>query len=270
MSTWCLIPNFVFYLLASLGYLAFSFGYSLRWAGRGVLWIPRLAHTFTIFGFLLHLSFLFYVYFIQKEDPFIHQTNDFLVFLSLGIVFLFLILLWQHRWEGVGSFFIPLAFLLFLFSLGTGEHSLLFFETLRHHPSLIFGHVVFAAVTLLFMLGSSLLGLVFLIHERKLKRKQLDRLSQNLPPLFSNEQVAFHWVWWGFIALTMVLITGALLISKVAIDFSARWIHILLAVGAWSFYAFILEKHRRGLQGRRILFLSFLGFASLLGVFLWS
>jgi len=270
MTQWCLIPNFIFYSVASLLYLSSSFGYSIKFAGRRGGWIPGTAHTLTLLGFFLHLFYLSYTFVYQSRSPFIQHPSDLLVLLSGGIVLLFLWLLWRDRWEGIGSFFIPLAFILLILSLDASPQPHPFVETVSYHPWLLLSHILFAALTLLLMLGSSLLGCVFLIHEQRLKSKKLDSLSQSLPPLLLNEQKAFQWLRFGFISLTLVLITGSFLFQQMATSFPKGIFHIVLALIAWILYAVVLNRRHKGLHGRKILLLSFLGFLSLIGLYLWN
>jgi len=251
MTTWCLIPNLGFYFLATLFYLALPFGKPLKIQEGRRYWLADVAFVLTIFGVLLHLVYLIYLAFHQQFSP--------LIFLSFGVVALFLWLMWRSRWQGLGSFFLPLALILFLFSLRSGATPFLFHEI----PWLISLHVVLALLALVFMLGCFCLGLAFFIHERNLKGKKWGIFTFNLPPLVLNEKRALFWLKIGFLLLTLVLLSGSLLTLNLSF-------HVILALVAWMIYALVLNRRWTGLQGKNILLLSFMGFVSLISAYLWT
>ena len=115
-----------------------------------------------------------------------------------------------------------------------------------------------------------MLGLSFWLHERRLKEKKLDALTFNLPPLMLNEKLALNLLKIGFVFLTLVLISGSMLLSHVVLSIGQRAWHIAFAIVAWTVYALVLNRHWTGVRGKKILLLSFLGFASLAALILWN
>ena len=263
MTIWCLIPNFICYGLASLLYLVIPFSRSFGFS-------TSLANLLTLFGCFLQIIYLGFFYFYRQGYPFIHGPIDMLAFLSLGLVLLYLWFVWRVHWSALGSFFVPLALILFLFSLGHGGDNSFFPHGLIKPSWLIFVHVLFASLGLFFMLSSAILGVVFWLHERRLKNKKWDMLTQNLPPLLLNEKKALALLRLGFAALTIVLITGSVLLGRFERLMPQKTFHIVLALAAWMIYALVINRRWLGVQGRKILLLSFLGFVSLAALFLWN
>lgn len=244
MTTWCLIPNLVLYALASGCYLALTLGQRFR--------LAEVASVLTLFGALLQAIYLFYLFAGGVLLPF-HL-------LSFGTVLLFLWLQWRYQWSSLGSLFLPLALLLFLLGLEGHEDRLL----LTNIPGLKILHILLASCAVLFFIGSFLLGIVFWIHERGLREKKWGFLVLNLPPLVLNEQSARHWLRIGFVLLSLVLISGALLLSR------APTIHVVLAILSWLAYALVLNRSWSRFGSGKILLLSALGFVTLVGAYLWN
>jgi len=261
MTTWCLIPSILLYSLASFFYLLSPFVRQSR--------IEELGFFATLFGCFLQIVYLGYFYFYTRGFPFIQDPRDMLGFVSLGLILLFLWLVWRRQWQNLGSFFVPLAFILFLFSLGPSQHPYYLFQANRH-VWLILSHILFASLSFILMAGVFVLGIAFLIHEKRLKEKKWDALALNLPPLLLNEKSALNWLRLGFIFLTIVLITGSMLMGRVRISFPWGVLHVLLAMTAWAIYAIVMQRRWMGANGRKILLLSMLGFVTLISSFLWS
>jgi len=251
MTTWCLIPNLVLYLVASLFYLALPFGKSFRLEEGRRFGLAETAKILVLFGALLHLIYLLTLISLKEFAP--------LSFISFGLIVLFLWSLRRLPSSGLGSFFLPLATILFVFSLGTSKTPYLF-EKLFWLTAL---HVVLAVLALVFMIGNLVLGVVFFIHERSLKQKKWEALSVSLPPLLLNERSALAWLRLGFIFLTLVLLTGSMLAIKKPLFLSWEIFHIALSLVAWTLYLTVLNR-------RKILLLSLAGFVSLGLAYLWT
>ncbi|OGQ04740.1 MAG: hypothetical protein A3F82_08220 [Deltaproteobacteria bacterium RIFCSPLOWO2_12_FULL_44_12] len=131
-------------------------------------------------------------------------------------------------------------------------------------------HIFFAIFSFVFMLGAFVLGLIFLFHEKRLKSKNWVIFMSRLPPLLLNEKLALNWLRFGFFMLTAVLVTGAMLTHSWKSLLPWQILHGVLALVSWGIYAVILNRRWVGVGGKKILLLSFLGFATLTILFLWN
>lgn len=136
--------------------------------------------------------------------------------------------------------------------------------------SLLSLHIIAAVASLLFMLGAFILGALFLFHEKRMREKRWGAWMVYLPSLLLNEQTALIWLRLGFFLLTFVLLTGSMLLGRGTPVSVWQGVHIFLAFASWMIYAVVLNRRWVGSRGRRILLLSFLGFASLSLLFLWK
>lgn len=249
MTTWCLIPNIVLYALASLFYMLLPFG------RRGKT-MEQTAHLLTLFGFFLQVVYLSTLFFTGV-------SLSFAMWLSGGLVGLFLWLVFKDHWEGVGSFFIPLALIFFLIGLTQGHEW-------EHFSINLTLHIIFASLSFLFMLGALLLGMVFWVHRALLRKKSFSDFSLSLPPLFLNEKKALVWGRLGFLFLTFVLLSGASLLKPHFALWGWEALHIHFALLAWIFYAIVLNRKFSGAEGNKMLLLGVLGFVSLGFSLLWN
>ncbi|MDO8527047.1 MAG: cytochrome c biogenesis protein CcsA [Deltaproteobacteria bacterium] len=256
MTSWCLLPGLFLYFLACIFYFANTF--------RRTPKLEEAAHVMTVMGSVLQLAWLIYI-------PFVARFENVLGLASFGVVLLFLWLLWRYRWESLGLLFMPIAFILLLLSLHPSQNlSGTFVVRLGSHPSLLMLHIAAAGLSFLFMLGNFVLGLAFVLQERKFRLKTWNPSSFNFPPLVSNEKRAFLWMKIGFTLLTIVLITGSMWVSQRGITSLGEALHVFVALIAWAIYAIVLNGRWTGFEGRRMLLLSFLGFVSLTSLFLWK
>lgn len=270
MTLWCLFPNFICYGLASLFYLAIPFCPHFQCSEKKKTDLEGLANLFTFFGVFLQTVYIGYNFFYIRGYPYIQGPKEMMALLSCGLVFLFLWFAWRSRWVSLGSFFIPLAFILFILSLSHSDTPYPWLGGSVKPSWLVFIHILFALLSLLLLLGAFILGMAFLVHEHRLKIKKWDSLTMSLPPLLLNEKQALILLRLGFSMLTLVLITGALLLGQLISFFPWQSFHLILALLAWMIYALILNRRWLGVEGRKIVLLSFLGFVSLAALFLWN
>lgn len=244
MTQWCLIPNLVLYFLATLLYLLFPF--KERWVR-----FAEVAYVLTLFGALLEIVYLFYLAGQSVFPP--------AVFISLGLVLLFLWFGRKGEWYALGAIFVPLAFIFLLLGLEAGTHAIL----LEKLTWLMAVHVGLAILSLVFLLGNFCLGVAFMIHERNLKRKKLDSFTMHLPPLLFSEKRGRLFLHIGFVFLSLVLLSGS------ALGVGGKLLHLIFALLAWGLYASLLNRRWLGTGGRKMALLSLLGFVSLAFATLW-
>lgn len=272
MTTWCLLPNLALYLCATLLYLAIPLCAAGGSGKVGLtesrrLFLEKTAQTLTAFGAVLQIVYVAYHY-VEAGRLFEPPSNLFAL-LSVGLVLLFLWLSLKEKWEGVGVFFLPSALLLFLFSLKTGGAAVPFLVSFANSSALVTAHLFFVVLSFLFFFGGLLLGIVLWVHEKKLKTKKWDPFSLSLPPLVRNEKKVVLWLRLGLVFLTLVLVSGVMLMPMRIL--SARFaVHVGLALFFWIFYAVRVVQQEGIVRGVNLLLLSLAGFVSLLSLFLWN
>lgn len=92
-------------------------------------------------------------------------------------------------------------------------------------------------------------ALVLWVHERRLKRHQLQGVTSGLPPLASTENLVFQLIGAGFGLLTLTLVTGALFVDNL---FAQHLVHkTVLSIVAWVVFGVLLwGRWRYGWRGR--------------------
>ena len=112
-------------------------------------------------------------------------------------------------------------------------------------------------------------GILFLIQERQLKRKTMGVLFHWLPSLGTLDRLNFRAISFGFALLSFGLLFG---LVQVRVAFGRWWIadpKQYLAGAVWCSYLVLwLMRLRSTLRGRRVAFLSILGFSLVLFTFL--
>lgn len=255
MVLWCFIPNLAAFFLASLLYGLIPLQ-GIRAGGGGALRLNRLAYGCLVFVVLFQLLALGYsLIIVRSASPFL--------FLSVGLNLLFLRLLARDTWEGIGSFFIPLAFIFYLLSFW--HETVLVFQG----SFWVLIHVAFSFLTVILLAGAFLMGLSFWLNRWGLKKKVWPVLFFKLPPLLASERTSFLWVACGFLLLTFTLITGLVVLLRESSGGSWFW-HMGLATAAWLLFGLFLYRNGRHFQPRRVLFLSGLGWVSLMALILWN
>ena len=93
-------------------------------------------------------------------------------------------------------------------------------------------------------------------------RRAVGRLMDAQPPLLAQEQVLFRLIWIAFAALTLTLISGAL----ISLSLSGKWLPLdhksIFTLLSWlTFGILIIGRHLRGWRGRTALRYTLVGFA---------
>ncbi len=121
-----------------------------------------------------------------------------------------------------------------------------------------------AYAALLFSLAASLL---YLLQERRLKKKRSPGFLNWLPPLETMDQIAETTLVLGFCGMTIGLFAGSLIAQE---SFGSAYFadpKIWLSFIMWGLYVVILFVRRStGLRGRRAVYLSSLVFLGMLSV----
>jgi len=194
----------------------------------------------------------------------VHETRS-LFGLIFGITFL--VVYWRFRTVSIGVFVLPIAFLLAILPAFAERK-----ETLGA-PLVLSAWIVLHVTLLLAAYAALAVSLIasalYLLEERRLKRKQPRNHLRWLPPLDTLDQIAAKSLVLGFPCMTVGLIIGSIIAQQhvgPSFFFDPK---VLLSYAMWGAYmAMIFIRRYAGLRGRRAVYLSLFFMVVVLAV--WS
>jgi ABC-type uncharacterized transport system permease subunit len=170
----------------------------------------------------------------------------------------------RYRLAAAGAFAVPAALVLLLLArVVPGDAN-------TPPGSLGVLHIFLATLGVATFTLAAVIEVVYLIQERRLKRKQLDRLGSGAP-LDTLDRLAAACVSIGFPIFTLAIVTGAIWIARLGVLQHGGTIRpeYLAAVASWiAFGVLLVARAGAGWQGRRAAWLTVGGFAGVLLVFL--
>ncbi len=216
-------------------------------------------------GFLLHSANIIYRYVVAGHLP-ITSMHEATSFFAWCIVLIFFFLQYRYRIGIIGSFILPLVFILMLLSsvLPRGMQPLspvLKSYWLGIHAFLAFlGNAAFAVA-----FG---VGIMYLLQEHYLKSKHTHGLFKRLPSVQVLDEINYKLITLGFPLLTLAIISGALW-AESAWGSYWRWDpKETWSLITWFVYALILHvRLTAGWRGKRAAILSIIGFIIVLFTF---
>lgn len=230
--------------------------------------LSRLSPLLLLGGFLIHTSALG-VHVFQSGYPAVTQFREALSVYSWLMVAVYLLVQLKYRLTVLGSFISPLAFLMSLgaFASGAGIGEL---------PAGLKSYWLPVHVTLAF-LGNSVFALAFgvslmyLLQEYQLKNKKMTVLQKRFPSLEALDRFNYVFLVWGFPLMTFGIITGSLLARVQWGDYWSWDPRQITSAITWLLYGALLQARiAGGWRGRKVALLTIVGFAVVLGYFLWG
>jgi cytochrome c-type biogenesis protein CcsB len=259
MDTILLKATAILYLLATA---SFVFYVLLRNT------VSRLPAMMLLCGFVGHTSALA-VLFFQEGYPAVTALRDALLFKSWLMVAGYLLIQLKYPVSVLGCIVASLAFLMSLAAVaaGTGPEAIppaLKTFWLPLHVTLAFlGNAVFALA-----FGVSL---IYLLQEHYLKHKKITSLMKRFPPLEALDRLNYILLVWGFPFMTLGILTGSMWAGVYWGDYWSWDPRQIASAIAWLFYGALLHARiTAGLRGRKAALLTVVGFAVVLGYFLWG
>lgn len=205
-------------------------------------------------------------------------TSHFDAFLLLGLLLAGMVvyLRWTKNLRGLAFFLLPMIAVLFMVGAGLSiTQTALHQENYRYHSIWSWLHILSIVIGTVCFAAGCVGGIVYLIAARQLKHRSgaggggVRVRWAGLPPLASIERINRLMVYIGFPALTLVIITGILIIAQEHEGFrglTPASPKIILAFLAWIVYALLLQVPLSpAFRGPRAAWLSILGFALFLG-----
>lgn len=229
---------------------------------KGIKESSRLMLIASVAGFLLHSASIIYRYVVGGHLP-ITSMHEAASFYAWCIVVIFFFLEYKYKVGIMGSFILPVIFVLMLSSSVLPREirplsPVLQSYWLGFHTILAFlGNAAFAVA-----FG---IGTMYLMQEHYVKSKHLHGLFQRLPSLQMLDEINYKLISLGFPLLTLAIISGALW-AESAWGSYWRWDpKEVWSMITWFIYALILHiRLTAGWRGKRAAVLSIIGFAVVL------
>lgn len=242
------------YLIGTLAYLGYIF--FLKEA------LSKAATTVVFVGFASHTLALLVRYAEAGYTPVtnLYESLSFFAWMVIGIL---LVVQLKYPVRVLGAFLSPVALILMLFALALPKEILPLAPVLKSfwHPF----HVFFAFLGNAIFALAFCCGVMYLLQEHQLKSKKMGAITQRLPSLMVLDDLNYQSLKFGFPVLTLGIISGAIWAEYAwgrywGWDPKETWSLI-----TWFVYATLLHaRMMRGWRGRRIAWLSILGFGAVL------
>ncbi len=217
------------------------------------------------FGFLNHTVSILYRYVAAGHMP-VTSPHEAASFFAWAVVLLFFVLEFRYKVGLLGSFIMPLVFLLMLAS------SLLSRDLKPLSPTLqsywLWIHTLFAFLGNAAFALACVTGIMYLVQEHYLKSKHLGDLFGRLPDIQTLDHLNYRLITLGFPLLTLAMFSGAMW-AESAWGSYWRWDpREVWSLVTWLIYALILHSRLlAGWRGRRAAILSIIGFTTVLVAF---
>jgi ABC-type uncharacterized transport system permease subunit len=239
------------YVVAALLYLAYLV--------RQHAVLPIVGRVLVGSGLVLHGSGLVLALWPQGGRP-IGLAQGFFV-LAFLLLLILLILDLAYRKPVLGAFLTPVA--VAAQTLGLLVHAEEVLPEYMKQPLFPF-HVAIALLGLAAFGVAAGVACMYLVLERQVKGKRFGLLFTRLPSLNFLDELNRRLVIWGFIALSITLVSG-LVFSKATQGVVWEWEskRVATLVG-WAVFAVLLNARSLGWAGRRVALITMAGFCILL------
>jgi cytochrome c-type biogenesis protein CcsB len=238
------------YLLATAGYITYIVKPERKWTSSASLWV-------TLSGFLFQIAYFLFRWIESGRIPittFFEAAN----FFGMGIVLVFLIMEFRFKIPALGSFMLPLVLVLMAPALFLSG------EIKELNPVLKSGWL--GVHTSLTVLGDSafafafIVSIMYLIQERQLKAKKLGLIFHRLPSLDIMDTLGYKALTFGWPLFTLGMLSGSIWANSAwgtywNWDPKETWSLI-----TWVVYLALLHLRTIGWRGRKMAFLSIIGF----------
>lgn len=260
------MPNLLFSLLTCVAYGVLA-AYFWRAQSRG----DGDTLSRGAIGHLVLLPLALHGYLLVK-DIFSEGSFEFGVVNALSmIVWLTLLVYWVARFfyplGGLQTLVLPLAAVAVLLpELFPSEHALTNTDLFAFKAHIVAAMAAYSLFTIA-MLHAVLISQV----EKRLHHANLPRVLQNLPPLLTMETLLFRMIGFGFVLLTLTMVSGVVFSEEI---FGKAWQFnhkVLFSFISWGVFAVLLWGHHfYGWRGRVAVRWTVSGFALLLLAYLGS
>jgi cytochrome c-type biogenesis protein CcsB len=232
---------------------------------KGSKTTAKLMLSSVVVGFLLHTVNIIYRYIDAGHVPItnFHEATSFFTWCT---VLLFLFLEFRYKIGLLGSFIMPVVFVLMLSSSMLPREIKPLDTVLRSYWLGI--HTVLAFLGNASFAMAFGLGIMYLVQEHYVKSKHPSGLFQRLPSLQSLDEISYRLITIGFPLLTLAIITGAVWADKAWGSYLRGDPREVWALVTWLIYAIVLHTRLiAGWRGKRAAILSIIGFLTIIIAF---
>jgi ABC-type transport system involved in cytochrome c biogenesis permease subunit len=176
-----------------------------------------------------------------------NETSSLFAFL---IALFFLFVYWRYKFTSLSVGIFPLVFL--MTQIGAMETPVATWQNTQLRDAWLFIHVVMVLLGSAALLFMAVASIFYLIQERQLKAKRPGSFFDRLPPLGTLDDLITRAMGFGFIFMTLGVITAS---TWAFIESGTRWISdpkIGVALVTWAFYLLmVFLRTSAGWRGRK-------------------
>ena len=225
--------------------------------------IERIAFWSTIVGFAFLTLFIALWWLQQGHFPMTHWTDS-TAFFAWSITLIYLLIVRLTHLRTLGSFVMPVAFIAILISYSFATHTAALPEPLQNYWLLAHTTLIFLAYAA--FIAAFGFGLMYLIEERKIRRKTNALLDNLLPSLGVSDELGYRCTILGVILLAMGVIVGSLWTQYIR-DVPWRWLDAKVISTFVTLFIYVAQIGIRqfwGWHGRRAAYAAIVGFVAVL------
>jgi ABC-type uncharacterized transport system permease subunit len=243
------VAYLLIYAVAAAFYLSVPLGAGDRAArvGRIVLLVAWLVQLGDIGARCLH-----------GQHP-LFSTSEAVAFIAWLLAGGFMAATLRYRVHAAGSFAVPVTLVLLVLSRVVPA------DEAAPLGSLGMAHILLATVGVATFALAAALAVVYLVQERRLKRKRFDRMAGQDAPLDTLDRLAARCVTFGFPIFTLTIVTGAVWVARLGLlrPGTAVRPEYALTVVSWIAFAVLLAARAGvGWRGHRAAWLTLGGFSA--------
>ncbi len=251
--------------VALFSYLAASLGYFIYLVYRRPL-VSSLSGGAVALGLISHTVSIGLHSAITGHGPYT-TSYEIAMFLAWFIVVIYFLTEWKYKIKDLGSFVIPLVFLVMLVSVflskdaGLVPESEVRFWLTMHRTLSIIGYAAFSI--------AFAAGIMYLIQEHQVKSKKLGIMYFRMPSLEVLDDLNFKVITIGFPLFTLGFMTGSIWNTKMdQAFFSWDLAKTMPMVIVWLIYGLVFfGRMTTGLRGKKAAQFAILGFVTVIGTF---
>ena len=254
-----MLPEIIFYATVT-AYAVASALFFAHLARSGSIRAGKVAPRVLGLAAVFHLGYVCLASIMTNVCPVksIHYVASVAALAATGLY-----LLLRVRWniDALGAFVAPVALTFVLGSrfVGSPDQGV--------GGWLLAFHVTVNVLGDAFFLLACSAAVLYLVEERRLKKKRAPSLFGKLPPLDALDRAEHLLLWTGFALLTLGIVSGTAWAHRIETGSPAEAARALFAYGSWVLFAAVfIVRAALGWRGRRAAYLTIAGFIFAVGV----